>query len=324
MGLLGNVVSNQLEKRQNVTSQAVQLQNYCTEHEQELKEGCEGGHFVMLDSNDVWGEFIMIPDRKSIAKRLGMDSDGWFTIMANHTEFIMHFEETAGIVVRGYKGSSYGSSSGLSSNSWDDDEDDEDNESRREQKRQAREQRNSERKEEEEKARGIVNQIDELPIDGTNITQQIKDCILRASRNTFSTKLANQMVKDAWKAREKRLREYADTNFKEDPAYIKLLAEEEAKRIEEEKQNAERKAIAEAKKAEEEKLRKEREEKEAKEEAHFKKVNRICWLTWLGLTVFFLIADELDIFWYEWYHYVLVVLVSIIIAVILIVRMLAH
>lgn len=315
MGLIGNIVSDQMEKRQNVTSQAIQLQNYCTEHEQELKSGTEGGRFVMLNSTDVWGEFIMHSDQKAIAKRLGMDSDGWFTIMANHTELIMHYEETAGIVVRGYKGSGSTSSS-MSSGSWDNN--DEEEEARLERKRQARERRNQNKLEEESKARDIVKEIEAMPITQENIIPAIKESAHKATLNTFSSKTANELVKDAWQERLKSLRAFADIHCAEDEEYNNFLEEERAQKAEEEKALAEKKAREAAEKEAKKREEKERRAAEELKEAHEKKVNRISWLTWLGLSIFFLCMG--DAFDYDWYHYVLIVLASIISAAVLLFR----
>lgn len=318
MGLFENVVSNQIEKRQNVTSQAVQLQNYCTEHEQDLKDSKEGRPFVLLDSTEIWGDFVMPSDQKAIAKRLGMDSDGYFTITANHTEFVLRYEEQAGIVMIGYKGGDNQSSSSSVSNNFDDYDDSDDEDYKKEQKHQKQIQQKAEKKEEENKAREMVREIDSLPISPEDIVMQIKECSSCAQRDTFSTKLANQMVKNAWIARGQKLRAYADTHCADDPLYTQLVVEEKAKKEAAEQKAKELKAKKAAEKAEKERLKKEREEKEQKEEAHSKKVNRICWLTWLGLTVFFLcMGDPFD---YDWYHYVLVVLASIVSAVVLIVK----
>lgn len=70
------------------------------------------------------------------------------------------------------------------------------------------------------------------------------------------------------------------------------------------------------------KIKEEQEREEAIEEAKRQKtskINKVLWLSWLGLSIFFLSMG--NVFDYAWYHYILVVLAIIAVAFILLVKL---
>ncbi len=141
--------------------------------------------------------------------------------------------------------------------------------------------------------------------------------------------LIPQIIEEEKKEQQRKLRQRildAMTEEERNNFLEEERRQEEEKHRKEEAKKAEQKRIATEKKKEKEKRRLEEAKKEEKRKAaekaaeevrkkKQKKTNMILWLSWLGLSIFFLFSG--DTFDYEWWHYILIVLAIIVAAVIL-------
>ena len=131
------------------------------------------------------------------------------------------------------------------------------------------------RKEAEERARAKVSEIASLPMpEPTEIVVKIQECKLYAKNVNESEKGKNaKLISDAWMARYQLLIEYGKIHCADDPAFMQLLADEEA----EQKRKAEIEAQQKAEKEAERRAQKERQKQRIEV---YNKHKKMFWVIW--------------------------------------------
>ena len=204
-------------------------------------------------------------------------------------------------------------SNGLSSSSMDDDyssssiEDDEDYEAQERRAASARKAA-ARRKESGLRAKEQAASIASMPMpERSAIVSEIKESKLYAEQTSKTEKgKTAKMIHDAWMNRHELLIEYGKIHCADDPAFIQLLAEEEA----------ERKRAAELKAQQQEEQKQKLLAKRDELQKHLKPQKIHRWVFWGVYLLAFLIVFFVDDILEEWWEWLLAILAFIAAAII--------